>query len=433
MALKDLLLITRDGLGMFFIIGFPVMIGVFFGSMYNFVGSGEGARIKVAVVDEDQTDWSTRFTEALADSDNSELETLERAEAFDRVRRGQIAGLIVIPEGYGSTAGLPWEEAPPIGLGIDPSRKAEAGLLEGLVMRASGEVLFARFASPSIVLDLTRDAREEVRKIEDPTLGPLLVRLMDHLEEVVLAWEEEITAEQAEAANGEWRPDAEFLIANVESIDVTYEPAEGSAAALVRQMRSKWDISFPQGMLWGVMACSATFAIAIVRERKQGTLLRLQAAPVSRNQVLLGKGLACFLAVLGVIAVLVALGLSLGMRPRSPLLLAVASVSVAWCFVGLMMLVSVVGRSEEAVSGAAWGGNMLMAMFGGGMIPLAFLPDFMVALSHLSPVKWSILAVEGAIWRGFTPTEMAAPCLILLAIGTVGTLLGAARFMRLKG
>jgi ABC-2 type transport system permease protein len=164
-----------------------------------------------------------------------------------------------------------------------------------------------------------------------------------------------------------------------------------------------------------------------VRERKQGTLLRLQAAPVSRTQVMLGKATACFLAVIGVIVMMVALGAILGMRPRSPLMLAGASVCIAFGFVGIMTLMSVVGKTEEAVSGAAWGANMVMAMFGGAMIPLAFMPRFMAALGQASPVKWSILALEGAIWRGFTPSEMLLPCVILVSVGVVCLAIGSIR------
>jgi ABC-2 type transport system permease protein len=104
---------------------------------------------------------------------------------------------------------------------------------------------------------------------------------------------------------------------------------------------------------------------------------------------------------------------------------------VAFCFVGIMILMSVIGRSEEAVSGAAWGANMLMAMFGGGMIPLAFMPRFMVPLSQASPVKWSILSLEGAIWRGFTAAEMMLPCAILLGVGAACLALGAVRLSRM--
>jgi ABC-2 type transport system permease protein len=245
---------------------------------------------------------------------------------------------------------------------------------------------------------------------------------LEHLQQVRAA---ELEAGEREASETEAAGTIE--IARIEKIDVTREPPNGSTEALVRQMRSKWDISFPQSMLWGVLACAATFAISIVRERKQGTLLRLQAAPVSRSQVLFGKATACFLAVLGVIVMMVILGTVLGMRPRSPALLAVASVCVAFCFVGVMALMSVLGKTEEAVSGAAWGANMIMAMFGGGMIPLAFMPSFMATLSQASPVKWSILALEGAIWRGFSPSEMLLPCGVLLSVGTVCLALGSVR------
>ena len=200
----------------------------------------------------------------------------------------------------------------------------------------------------------------------------------------------------------------------------------------MQKIRSKWDISFPQAMLWGVLGCAAAFAVSVVRERKQGTLLRLTAAPVSAAEIMLGKAAACFFAVLLVIAMMTALGVVLGMRPRSPGLLVLASVCVAASsFVGITILMSVIGRTEEAVGGAAWGLNSLMAMFGGGMIPLAFMPRLMVPLSQASPVKWSILALEGAIWRGFTLAEMLFPCAVLLAFGAACLALGALRLSKM--
>jgi ABC-2 type transport system permease protein len=39
-------------------------------------------------------------------------------------------------------------------------------------------------------------------------------------------------------------------------------------------------------------------------------------------------------------------------------------------------------------------------------------------------VKWSILALEGSIWRGFTLADMLLPCGILLGTGAVCLALG---------
>ncbi len=35
------------------------------------------------------------------------------------------------------------------------------------------------------------------------------------------------------------------------------------------------------------------------------------------------------------------------------------------------------------------------------------------------PIKWAILGIEGAVWRGFTLGEMMVPCAILLGFGAV--------------
>jgi ABC-2 type transport system permease protein len=256
-------------------------------------------------------------------------------------------------------------------------------------------------------------------------MKPVLVEMMDSLDQFMNSWEQVEATEKTDSGNNQH--DAEmpgFQLARIESIDVTRKFEPGSTAALVTKIRSKWDISFPQAMLWGILACAAGFAISIVRERKQGTFLRLQVAPVSRLQILAGKATACFLAVVAVIATMVALGVALGLHPASPALLALASACIAFSFVGIMMLMSVIGRTEEAVSGAAWGANMLMAMFGGGMVPLVFMPKFMQTLSNFSPAKWSVLALEGAIWRGFTLSEMLTPCAILLAVGAVSLAAG---------
>ena len=431
MALKDLRLMSRDWLGLFFIVGFPILMALFFGSMYGSMG-GESASLRVAVVDEDQSEISQQFVANLKETGNVEVEPLARDAALDRVRRGQLVGLIALPKGFGKTAGIPWMESPAIEIGVDPSRKAESGLLEGLVMQSAGKLMMARFQDPTAMRSFVRQGRDELAKADDvsPLLKPVLVEMMDSLDTFMESWQRvEATESKATADDEDIKPDAAsdmpgFELARIETIDVTRQYPKDSPEALVNKLRSQWDISFPQAMIWGILACAAGFAITIVRERKQGTFLRLQVAPVSRAQILAGKATACFVAVITVIVVMVVLGTWLGMRPESPLLLALAAMCIAFAFAGIMMLMSVVGKSEEAVSGAAWGANMLMAMFGGGMIPLVFMPSFMKSLSDFSPAKWAVLALEGSIWRGFTLAEMLAPCAILVCVGAVGLAIG---------
>jgi ABC-2 type transport system permease protein len=111
-------------------------------------------------------------------------------------------------------------------------------------------------------------------------------------------------------------------------------------------------------------------------------------------------------------------------------MLAVALVSAAICFVGIMMAMSVMGKTEESVAGAGWAILLVMAMLGGGMVPLFFMPGWLRAISSISPVKWGVLALEGAIWREFTVSEMALPVGILLGVGVLFFGIGVLIFSR---
>ena len=164
------------------------------------------------------------------------------------------------------------------------------------------------------------------------------------------------------------------------------------------------------------------------------TLLRLQVAPVSRAHVLGGKALACFLMCAAVAVFLLVIGrFALGVNLGSLPLLAVAVACTGLCFTGIMMTVAVMGKTEQAVAGAGWGVMMPMAMVGGAMVPLIAMPGWMRTLSNVSPVKWGIYAIEGAVWRDFSPAEMVVPCAILVGLGVVFFSLGVWIFSRQRG
>jgi ABC-2 type transport system permease protein len=193
--------------------------------------------------------------------------------------------------------------------------------------------------------------------------------------------------------------------------------------------RSAFEVTFPASVTWGMYGCIITFAISIVTERTKGTLIRLRMSPLSWTEIVAGKGLACFLVSVFVAVLLMFLGhLLFGIRVENVIGLALAIVSAAFCYTGLMMALAGFGKTEKAVSGSAAAVFMPLAMIGGGMIPLVFMPAWMQTVSNISPTKWNIQALEGAIWRGNTLVEMLFPCAVLIAIGAAGFGLGV-RFL----
>ncbi len=107
-------------------------------------------------------------------------------------------------------------------------------------------------------------------------------------------------------------------------------------------------------------------------------------------------------------------------HPRSYAMIAAAILATAFCFSGVVMLIASLCHSERAASGAGWGVLMLFSMIGGGMIPLEFLPDWIMPVSNLSPIRWSIYAMQGGIWRPLEWHDMLLPISILVGLGIVG-------------
>ncbi|MCA9685073.1 MAG: ABC transporter permease [Myxococcales bacterium] len=189
---------------------------------------------------------------------------------------------------------------------------------------------------------------------------------------------------------------------------------------------SPYAVTFPQGVIWAVLACAATFAVSLVHEHDRGTLLRLAVAPLPRWQILAGKGLACLLAILVMAAVLIAAAvLGFGVRPLSWPLLLVAVLATGLGFVGVMTLLAALGRRTASTAGLSWAVLMAMAMVGGGMLPLFLMPPWLQQVAWLSPVSWALRAIEGAVWRGSSLAEIGGACLALLLLGAVSLGFGA--------
>jgi ABC-2 type transport system permease protein len=448
MAIKDLKLLARDKMGAFFIFGFPILMGLFFGMMYpGAPSSNTTSAMKIVIVDHDRSEMSGQFIESLNANSNLDIDTIETAaiDAYleshsdfdreqaeiqlsrDQVRLGRRAGTVMIPKGFGERAGVFWGESPDIHIGMDDSRGAEKAMMEGFVMEAMGGLFATRFQEPTSFLPDVEQAKQQISDADDmnPAQKLLMSGFLGTIESLISS-ADEIQQSDGLTLGGDTEDNGGggMQFANIIRDDVTQSVDPNSQRGQLQRIRSKWDISFPQAMLWGVLGCVAGFAISIAKERSEGTMVRLQVAPLSKLEILLGKALACFAAVLLVTALLTLLGYALGMRPLSYPKLVLAAVSMAVCFVGIMMTMSVLGKTEQSVSGSGWAINMVMAMLGGCMIPVMFMPSFMQNLSFISPIRWAIQAIEGAVWRDFTWTQMLTPCAILVAVGLVGLAIG---------
>jgi ABC-2 type transport system permease protein len=409
LAVKDLRLLLRNRGDLFFVLGWPLLLAVFFGVIFSGPGQGRSP-LAIALVDLDGTPGSRDFGERLAEGAGlSVLRTTTLEDAATLVRQGKRVAYILLPPGFGAAAARPFQgPGPKVEIGVDPSRTAETALLEGLLAQQAAARLQKVLGDPEASRAMVRDSLSALRLA--PPGSPSRADTERFLNELGRFLE----ASPREGAGPSFQP------LTVESRPVAVER---------RGPRHSFEFTFPQGILWGIMACAANFGIGLVAERTAGTLLRLEAAPLSRPELLLGKALGCFTAILIVEVLLLAVGVAFfHVRPASPGLVALALLSAAAAFVGIMMLLAALGRTEQAASGAGWAALLVMAMLGGGMVPLFVMPPWMLVASNASPAKWAILGFEGALWRGFSPAEMALPCAILWGVGAACFAAGARAF-----
>jgi ABC-2 type transport system permease protein len=418
-ALKDLRVMVRVKSGLFFAVGWPLIIAILFGAIYPKPGDNSMRRLAIVVADDDQSEASRNLLATLQKGKEFDLLPASRAEAMDLIRKGKRAAALILPKGFGEGSQQIFYGPPPkVEIWVDPSRKAEASMIEGMLYQKVMERFEKRFSDRSAMQAEIRQSLNKLNSTSSPK-DPELQKTSRFLGNLNRLLDETPSANPTESqgASSSWKP------LEVEHHNLLLQQ-EGP--------HSGFEITFPQGILWGVIGCAMSFGIGFVTERTGGTLLRLQISPLSRTQLLAGKGLACFMAGLLIQLLLFAVGrLGFKVIPTSWPLMFMAGISTLVAFVGIMMLVAGLGKTEQAAAGMGWALMMPLSLFGGAMMPLAFMPGWMSKIGMISPVRWGIMAFEGALWRGFSAYDMLLPCGILVAMGVICFAVGT-RTLRLS-
>jgi ABC-2 type transport system permease protein len=423
LAGKDLRLLFRDKGDVFFTFVFPVILAIFFGFVFG--GGGGSSKIALALVVESDAKIAAGIAADLAADAAFEVHRAEsRDAAVDAVRAGRVAAAVVLPaamqdgvDGLFSGRGIPVEAI------VDPSHRAEAGLIQGKL----NELVFRQF--PRMFGDRAQMSRlfSGARRsfTESDGMSPTQKLLAAGM---VAAGESFMNSLNADSApNGDSTTPSSTTPSSATPA-TAWSPVAVQVAELPPrpgQPRSSFDVTFPQGLVWGLAGCISAFASSLVTERARGTLARLRLAPIGAAQLVLGKGLACFTAAIMVQALLIGLAVvGFGSSIAQPLMLAFACMAGAFAFSGLAMLLAGFCRTEAEANGAGRGAILILALIGGGSIPLFFMPPVLRTLSFGSPFRWLVAAVEGPFWRDTPISEQITPLAVLIAIGAAGFLAG---------
>jgi ABC-2 type transport system permease protein len=177
----------------------------------------------------------------------------------------------------------------------------------------------------------------------------------------------------------------------------------------------------------------------IIKERENGTVLRLKLMPGTYFTVLFSKIIVYIAVCLIQFVLMLTVGmvflpmmglpaLELGAHPGALILLAV---TVGLAATGYGVLLGTVATSHEQAASFGSVSVIILAAIGGIWVPVYMMPAVMQKISIISPLNWGLDGFYDLFLRGANVTDILLPALYLLAF-FVGTMLMAFQYERMK-
>jgi ABC-2 type transport system permease protein len=187
----------------------------------------------------------------------------------------------------------------------------------------------------------------------------------------------------------------------------------------------------PAWTLFAIFFIIVPLSINMVKEKSQGTFVRLRTNPVSYSTVLGGKTVVfltvCliqfFLMVLIGVYLFPAIGLptlDISGKLFSAFLVALFSGLAA---VGLGLLLGTVAKSQEQAAPFGATFVVVLAALGGVWVPVFMMPNFMQFISNLSPMNWGLNAFYDVFLRNVGLFEILPEIVLLFLFFLITTII----------
>lgn len=411
---KDVNVLFRDWAAVLLIIAGPLVLTIGMGLVTGSFNRADDApsisRIPVAVVDEDGGQFATALTDLLASDDLSDLLAPQTADDADAaralVRSGDTAAAVIIPAGFSdsflpdpATGKLP----APVAVQVigDPGSPIRASIVRGIVEEFAAR---AAAGTTTIQIALTELAMTgAVPPAELPAVGQAM-------------------GERLFGGEGETAAASSLIRVNSQSTD----PAGGADFNPLAYFAPAMALLF---LMYAVTLGART----LLSERRDGTLARMLAAPVTSAQVLGGKVGGIFLGgfiQLATLIILTTLLFQLNWGNPLGVFLLVAAAALAATGWGLLIASAAANAGQITSLGMAL--TLIFGILGGSFVPMQGATPLLDRLSRITPNRW---ALDGftALAEGEGLAGIVTPLAALLVMATLLFVVAAFLFRRRQG
>ena len=422
---KDLRLFVRDRVALMLAVLLPIVLVTVFGAIMSGLGGDDGGggmpSVEATLLDQDDSEGSREFTQALAEMDGIALTMASpgttREDLLQIIRDGDRPFAVVLPPGFADGADIQ--------LLRDPGRSMSLQFLTIGLARALFEV-----RGPELAWELQERAltaagippewSSRVQAFTAPFRLAMETLFEDAKDEGYIedgkeqaAPGEASPAEAGDkAASGfDFQPQM-FEILPITAEDVLPEGRQEDISYMVAHAVSGMTVMMLMFSLVG-------FARSLIEEREDGTLRRLLCAPIDPRAILASKFVGSYvigLALVVILFVYASLLFDFDIHSHWDTVLVISMVTAA-STTGFALLIATVATSDKQADGLSTILILTMSALGGAWLPLMFMPPPVQVAARFTLPFWSIDAYQRCFWNGLDWTDPAI-------LGNLGVLLG---------
>lgn len=375
-----------------------VALGIAFGGSFgggDSGSSGEPFRFPIDIIDNDNSETSQAFIDNLNESNNLRLCPMSEdcditnditvEEAIERLEADDLIAAIVIPKNFESDL-VAFKE---VNITYYTNETLQTGNPVGSVVSAVIEKMNSAFVAGRVGVFVAKDLGDGFESEADEQ-----------------AFQQAVYNRATELIDNDPLLIRYILTEEGEQTGTSIGTGFGQSIPGIGAMQ----------VLFTVLAGLVT----LIRERKQWTLQRLTTMPLSRAEILGGKILTYF--TLGMIqyAILLGVGLLVGVNYGGSIIALVILVSAfVLCSTALTFAIATRVTSEDQANSMATLLGLILAPLGGAWWPLAIVPDFMNIIGHISPVAWVMDGFNDLIFFGGGLMEILPEVGVLLVASAV--------------
>ena len=400
-ALKDLQVFLKDRAAALTMLIFPVIMGAFSAAMFG--GGQAGIHLPVVVVNQDSGAYGQTIVDVMSGIAEVELTQLDSPTTADQqVAAGESLAAVVIPIDFSRS--IEAHEPIDVTVILDPTQEKFARIISTMVdeianaLAIQGEI---RYGIKTVLADMgySEAANPDLARAAQAQVEGVLFTQLQRME-------------------------------NDAPIKVVKETLTGENVLVWNNVISLVLPGFAVMFAFFVVPMLST---ALLREKGDGTLRRLLAAPLPRSSLIGGKVLGYVLVVVVQITILFAIGAIFMDMPlgRSPAGLALVTVSLGLCATTLGMLVATVSRSIGQAEAIGFLIVFVLGFLSGSMSPVD--PPYrgegaMATITSLFPQSQTQMAYQTLMLQNGDVTAVLPNVLYLLGLSLVFFLIAVWRF-----